>query len=107
MKTISHGPAIAQAIVDREPFKTRGSLSGDAVTGLTAWNSGRLSGLDLMRFQEVSPRIRYVVYSYATPIAWFVQTGLGTGYWYKVRQKFSPTTGKHQGMLYLISEGEQ
>lgn len=42
--------------------------------------------------------IAYLVMSYETPIAWETKTGLI----YKVQQKFSQTTSKHQGMLYLF-----
>ena len=92
--------ATAIAIRDREPFTTSGSLKGEVVSGLTSWDSGRLSGPDLDRFHEDKSRIEYVVFSFATPIAWITEEGE----WYIVRAKFSPTTSKHQGNLYLINQ---
>lgn len=40
----------------------------------------------------------FVVYSYATPIAFWTEAHG----WHKVDQKFSVTTSKHQSRLYLI-----
>lgn len=96
----TRGVRTAQAIRDREDFVTRGALKGENVStgiGLMRW-AGRLSGPDADRFFVDQPRIRYVVWSYSTPIAWWC-TDIG---WHKVSQKFSPTTSKHQGNLYLI-----
>lgn len=94
----TRGVVTAEAIRDRKPFNTSGALSARVVTGLSSWDSGILSGSDLDVFHEDKSRIRYVVYSYSTPIAWY----MGAEGWHKVAQKFSPTTSKHQGLLYLI-----
>lgn len=98
----TRGIRTATAIRDRESFVTSGSLSGRTVPdgGLgpgIAYNS-RLDGDDYYAFLDQCYDIDYVVFSYATPIAWHsVKHG-----WHKVAQKFSPTTGKHQSNLYLI-----
>lgn len=42
--------------------------------------------------------IQYIVLSYDTPIAWVTEDG----WTYRVQQKFSQTTSKHQGLLYLL-----
>lgn len=98
----TRGIATAEAIRDREDFRTSGALSGESRI-LGVFDSGRLSGDDLERFYADCGSIRYVVMSYATPIAWYVTPSATIkGGWYKVAQKFSVTTTKHQGNLYLI-----
>lgn len=95
-KLTTRGPATAAAIRDRKTFTTNGALCAtDHRVG--PWDSGRLSGVDLDTFREDTAAIRYVVWSYATPIAWWCED---KG-WHKVAQKFSVTTSKHQGVLYL------
>lgn len=90
--------ATAEAIMNREDFRTSGALSGESEP--TYSSAGYLRGADLERFLNDRPWIRYIVRSYDTPIAWWCpERG-----WYKVRAKFSPTTSKHQGNLYLIEE---
>lgn len=96
-KLTTRGPVTAQAIADREDFTTHGALAGLNVSGLTSWDSGRLSGPDLEKFQADRATIDYVVTSYATPIAWHTPDG-----WHRVSQKFSVTTSHHQGVLYRI-----
>lgn len=99
MKTISsQSLACAQAIGNRETFKTYGALRAENVTGLSVWDSGRLSGDDLDKFREDPRSIRYVVYSYNTPIAWV----MADGEVYRVAQKFSVTTSKHQGKTAFL-----
>ena len=101
----TRGIETAQAIANRETFTTSGSFSARVLPdgGLGAWDSGRLSGADLDKFRKDCNNIEYVVWSYATPIAWYVAPSATIkGGWYKVAQKFSVTTSKHQGNLYLI-----
>jgi len=62
------------------------------------FDAGWLSGSDLAAFQTDASAIRYVVRSFDTPIAWQTLSGR----WHIVRQRFSPTTSKHQGRLYLL-----
>ena len=100
-KINSKSIACAQAIGRRETFQTHGALNGERVSGLTTWDSGRLNGSDLDKFREDCRDISYVVYSYATPIAW-----VANGEVHKVAQKFSVTTSQHQGKLYLLSNEE-
>lgn len=98
----TRGIATAEAIRDREDFRTSGALMGES-TVLGRFDAGRLSGADLERFYLDCGNIRYAVMSYATPIAWWVPASeTEKGGWYKVGQKFSVTTTKHQGNLYLI-----
>ncbi len=88
---------VATAIANFQDFKTHGALSGEAVSDLPEADYGWLTGLDKEQFVADSAKIRYVVRSYATPIAWYAN-----GKWYKVKQKFSVTTSKHQGQLWKI-----
>lgn len=89
--------AIPALVRDRKDFE------GNTMRGTcrsSEYQSGELTGLDRDRFITDMPFIRYVVFSYSTPIAWWSEK---SG-WYKVAQKFSRTTSKHQGKLYLIPE---
>ena len=92
----SRSPEVAQFIRDRVPFRTHGSLSADTRT----YSTGYLRGDDLDRYYADLPTIDYVVVSYSTPIAWHTSDGR----WYKVKQRFSTTTSRHQGRLYLIPD---
>jgi hypothetical protein len=97
----TRGRATAEAIRDREDFRTSGSLMGESCS-LGTYDRGRLSGEDLTKFYEDCADIRYAVMSYATPIAWYVAPSeTHKGGWYHVKAKFSVTTTKHQGNLYL------
>lgn len=89
--------ATAEAIRDREDFRTSGALYGEE-RNVGVYDRGYLSGPDLDRFVEDCGDITYVVVSYNTPIAWYVP---GKG-WHVVAQKFSRTTTKHQSNLYLV-----
>lgn len=91
---------VAEMIRDRKGFKTYGAFSARTVDGLGNWDSGRLYGEDAEQFRQDCTNIQYVVYSYSTPIAWHCMTGE----WYVARGKWSVTTSKHQGMLYLIPQ---
>jgi hypothetical protein len=106
MKISSRDRKVAELIRDRQPFQTYGALRAEAVDGLSVWDSGQLSGEDEEQFREDATYVRYVVYSYYTPIAWWAGTradfeNMKPG-WYIVKQRFSRTTSAHQGKLYLI-----
>jgi hypothetical protein len=95
----TRGSKVAEAFQRREDVKTHGALSAANVAGLTSWDAGQLAGDDLARFRADCQRIRYVVQSYATPIAWETDDGLV----HIVKQRFSMTTSHHQGRLYLFA----
>ena len=84
-----------KALTERESFKTGGALRGEASPRLTHWDSGRLSGPDLERFQKDRQAITYVVFSYSTPIAWEAN-----GEVYRISQKFSQTTSSHTSAVW-------
>lgn len=90
--------AMLEALRNREPFVTGGAFSATAPSHVSTLDSGRLSGEDFDRFREDAPTIDYIVWSYATPIAWVTRAGTV----YRVKQRFSLTTTKHQGMLYTL-----
>ena len=98
MKLSTRGPKTAEAIRDRIDFTTHGALSAHNPRGRYI-GAGRLTGLDLDQFYIDQDDIDYVVLSYSTPIAWHTPEGG----WYKVKQKFSPTSSNHQGTLYLAT----
>ena len=102
MKASTNGAGrkiLSHALRNLIPFKTGGSLAGHK-----EWHDpGRLTGDDLERFnRDYLTGFSYIVTSYATPIAWVTDTGEI----YRVGQKFSVTTSKHQGMLWELGLGE-
>lgn len=64
-------------------------------TGAWGVHSGRLSGDDLDQFNSDQEHVSYIVWSYATPIAWYRES---RG-WHVVEEKFSPTTSRHQSYV--------
>ncbi len=71
-----------------EDFNTHGSLSGrKGPAGYT----GQLDS----QYTNSARSASYVVYSYSTPIAWFIQ---GEG-WIMPDEKYSVTTSKSQGRI--------
>lgn len=100
-KLSSRSREVAEHIRDRRPFQTHGALRATEETerhGLGPWDSGQLAGADLDRYREDMREIRYAIWSYSTPIAWWTES---RG-WHIVAQRFSMTTSHHQGKLYLI-----
>ena len=80
-------------IASLDPFNA-GSLSGDGprYNGGAAWPDFVKDYYNLLN-REVG--IDYVVYSYATPIAWHTEAGV----WYIPAIKYSVTTSKHQNVV--------
>lgn len=79
-----------ERIANRQAFKAH-SLSGRYVNYTP--DRGRL-GDEYERLLADFKTGAYVVFSYATPIAWFGANG-----WYAVEQKFSRTTSKTQSYV--------
>ena len=96
-KLTTRGYATAEAVGRHEEFDTHGALY--ARTGPRGIGSGRLNQAEAAQFWTDHPDIVYVVASYATPIAWVVRGGRV----HVVGQKFSVTSTKHQGNLYLLA----
>lgn len=96
-KISSRSREVSESIRDLVPFNTYGALRGEAIVHPYV-HSGRLNDAERDALTRDLESINYVVWSYATPIAWHsVIHG-----WHKVEQKFSMTTSHHQGRLYLI-----
>ena len=98
-KLTTRGHAVAGAIRYQQEFDTHGALRARLGIGrLAALGSGQLRGEDLDAYNAVEYReFAYVVWSYSTPIAWWTEDGG----WYFALTKFTPTTSRHQGTLYL------
>lgn len=91
-----------KALSEHLPFETSGSLRGNTVHAPNGTPPYR-GWLDNEEFAILSAdaaayNITYVVYSYHTPIAWVRKDGSV----YRVAQRFSTTTSRHQGVTYLM-----
>lgn len=101
----TRGPLASQVpstIADHKPFTTSGGLKATVHTAGSVWrhNAGRLAGADLDAWSSQYQTITYIVWSYATPIAWVTETGAV----HVVAQRFSVTTSAHQSKLYLLRD---
>lgn len=78
---------------DSTPFKTNGALHG--ITEFKG--TGRLEYSDALTILNLQTdnNLAYVVYSYATPIAWRDREGN----WTMPKNSYSKTTSKHQGKI--------
>lgn len=87
---------LENAINAREAFKTSGEFKGEVPT-LTLFDrpSGRLRGDELDAFRADQREMDYIVYSYATPIAWHTKAGE----WFVVARSFTATTGRHKSAV--------
>jgi hypothetical protein len=81
---------LKRALQDRQPFRTGGTLHGGPNEGMI----GRLSPAEREQFYADANMITYVVYSYATPIAWCTPD-----HDHFVDQSFSATTSHHQSIV--------
>lgn len=82
----------------REPFQGS-SMYGEAYAQGSAPSSAGswLSDYETTMYERARPQITYVVWSFYTPIAYFIEgAGGGPGKWYKVGQTFSSFTGRHR-----------
>ena len=71
------------------------ALHGFSISRGGNTGAGIAYGEALRRFKEDEARIRYVVKSYSTPIAW----RLDDGTWVVPEEKYSATTSKHQSRV--------
>lgn len=73
-----------------EPFTTSGALRGVSMPSHVSMGS-------LPRqWHESASKAHYVVYSYSTPIAWYVPR-VG---WIHPNEKYSVTTSRHQSKVF-------
>lgn len=89
------GP-IVRAIQNLEEFKS-GAMTATKADRYLNSQPGRLEGDTAERWRTDHEHIDYVVWSYATPIAWH----LSDGTWVAPDDKYSPTTTRHQRFVYL------
>lgn len=83
---------IETLVRNREPFAGNSST---AEASPSVVNPGRLDGPEFRQLAEAAAagRLSYVVYSYATPVAWVVD-----GAAHVTEQSFSPTTSRLQNL---------
>jgi hypothetical protein len=89
---------IHQAILQGEEFKTGHMRAVKPYMGSPAtlpYSPGRLEGDVLAMWREDKPQVDYVIYSYATPIAWHTSDGN----WVVPCVKYSNTTTRHQSLV--------
>ena len=89
------------ALENEQEFKTSGSLSGVK----DIYTFGQLDSVEIAILERDRREVgvRYYVVSYKTPIAWVRNDGKI----HRVNQKFSATTSRHQGMLYILGKAVQ
>lgn len=88
-----HKQNTRDAIANRVPFKTGGSLKGVAGNPGTV---GRLNEEERSQYYADANSIDYAVLSYGTPIAWHTPNG-----WHIVAQRFSVTTTNQQTVVRI------
>lgn len=93
------GERMATLCEQGKPWQNHsGSFRGEPVTSRYV-GTGIMpeSQAALLREFASKGELDYVVYSYATPIAYHA-----AGQWYIPTTKYSPTTSKHQGKLWRL-----
>lgn len=89
-------------VATHTPFEAS-ALTGEFIRG-TGFREGRLNLDEREQFVRDAVQARaidapmFVVFSYATPIAWAWTDAAGVKHTHRVAQKFSVTTSKHQGI---------
>jgi hypothetical protein len=90
---------IHDAITGCEDFHA-GALRGESVKGYG--HPGRLEGSARESFNASDGSLAYVIYSYATPIAWKRSDGA----WFMPDDSYSVTTSRHQGIVRVALRHE-
>jgi hypothetical protein len=92
--TTTRSTDLTDLIADHKPFKnSSGSLTARASTNAALYDTGRMDEAERAIYRSASPT--YVIYSYATPIAWHNADGS----WYVTDRKYSATTGQHRSQV--------
>lgn len=94
MKRLNQRQAIA-AIASGENFQASALHGFNCPSGAENIMRGIAYGVGLERFKHDGERIRYVVKSYNTPIAWRLEDGT----WEVPAEKYSRTTSRHQSVV--------
>lgn len=85
----------------------REDFQGSSLKGVTykpdmapfmSGRDSRLNEYETKQYNKVRSRVTYIVWSFYTPIAYYVESPGGQipGQWYKVGQSFSQHTGRHR-----------
>jgi hypothetical protein len=93
---------IADACDARQPWKNNGgSMRGEPLSPHSSPSYGIMPSdeADALRALVRTGDLDYVIYSYATPIAWHAN-----GEWTFSSTRYSPTTSQHQGRLYRVGK---
>ncbi|MFI6495974.1 hypothetical protein [Nonomuraea typhae] len=90
--------ALIDALETCTPFKTSGALQ--AMAGVP-YGTGRMPEDEVKRFEAVRAQIKYTVLSYATPIAWVLESGEA----YVSRTSYSQSTTRHQSTVSAYLNG--
>jgi hypothetical protein len=79
-----------------EAIQNRSNFIASSLSGWEGRSNtyGQLNPEEIAQYEAVKDSMDYVVLSYRTPIAWHSSEG-----WYMVKQKFSVTTSRHQGIV--------
>lgn len=92
------------ALSKHEAFSTNGAFKATQHGDHKPYyhGGGSLSGEERDAWMMDRTSVTYVVWSYDTPIAWDTISADGSTHTHTVQQKFSTTTSRHQGTLYLL-----
>lgn len=87
-----------------DPFQNNGgSFRGEGYANHDARVSSGRMGIDGQNMLRESKRIRYVIFSYGTPIAWLAWDNGTEGWaWVVPSQRYSVTTSRHQSQSQWI-----
>lgn len=91
---------LVDAIRERRDFDTHGAMWG--VTAAPG-GTGYLPAEYAASLKGLRHRVTYTVYSYDTPIAWYVQDAG----WVVPDVRYSVTTGRHQSAVRMATHDEQ
>ena len=94
LSTRNPGP-IAEKLLARESFRTNGALKGVAKPDWFDFGKMSMHDYELLRTDNQTIGVDYVVYSYSTPIAWL----RGDGEWVMPEAGYTQTTKRHKATI--------
>lgn len=105
--------AVIERGVSRKENFERGNVSGKWVDKNYFYSRSRMGMLDkryadVLEEHSITAEL-FVLYSYATPMAWYSLNDLdsnGTGKWYYVEDKYSVSTTQHQNAFRYALKGQ-
>ena len=95
---------LMEALRKRESVVTSGAFKATAYGDHKPYyhKGGDLLGVEKDAWMMDRSSVTYVVWSYDTPIAWITRSADGSEHVHRVSQRFSVTTSRHQGKLYVL-----